>query len=1130
MVIISRFCESSRLSFLILIILQFSLRSESTRLEDNQVSTSSLSTQSTPISQLTSKPPSSKLLEENENDEEADENKFSYKNHEDDHSYYAGRSLMFTSRIRNRHQNQNHYHSHNYESQYGKSKSTNSNDYQSIRDLKIDRDEEGEALKTVDYVEKEWQLMFRAFDLFQDGLSSSMLQKVGKETDQFEKILSRLEPECRRSINHAWDSLKKHKLWALRMVDSNGKIPSGVTYGRFSSPGDYEECLSVKVDESIYKQSGDKESSNFQSEHHKFHGKYCLIDFRLPLPERPHDKLLSVHDPVIDLSNTDLGKKFPEIKNYSGYASVFYEVGYMHGVCIPSTCDILDLTKSIGRVLEGLHIIVNNTVDCEEIFDEPQPFRTSQIVSMVFLFLLFSNAFIASGIHHLRSTKFFKRLSRGYRNCYNKNLHEQQSINDKLNEIQETSKIKSRNFNIKEWMIVNIKQASFYTECFSIQTNLNRLTKPDPRGLTFVHYTRIVAMALTVITHTAGLGTLQAITKPTDTSNSEQIFRDLLPQMLANAFSSIQIFFFMAGFMLVISTYPSIKREKGHISFIEYIIKRAIRLMPGIAATISLNFLWPLFVNGPMMSYFVRLIVIPCEANWWRTMLFLSNFDHVEKMCLRHSYFSASDYQLHVMAFPLLILLYKQPILSLIIAGLLTVAGFVAQVIMILTKTVLPFMMIDYIDKEAFFNVVHYIHHPVWNHMSAFFYGFIIGYLVVKQIRIEISDGFKKTLWIVLLPAGILSIFAPYFWNHYKRPIYRWQMVLYVIFDRFILLTTCAWLSYALMVLGRKPAASRKAAPPNLNLPNIVSLEQDKEMSKSDQTTQKSQLNRVPSNQKVEQLNVVKHQQVGESIPRQRSSPNILADRGNEENLTVYMRPAVSSLNVGEKNDSKSSYQSINSFSSQSPIIQPDIATQALNLQPAKKKQAPISNVNTLCLILSRLTFQLYLFNMIVLWVDVNNSKYYWFFSYYFIITKAAAVYICSSIMAMIFFITLESPCLTLYIMWVKSRAAARANKSESERNSNKFQSNGNKSGQQSKFVSQEQIQVYQASPKSLKSQTGGTFDGLCMRSSTGSGSNRNNGDEPSNRMPVFSFIDLSAPPISVQDSSITSVDDQTKV
>lgn len=173
-----------------------------------------------------------------------------------------------------------------------------------------------------------------------------------------------------------------------------------------------------------------------------------------------------------------------------------------------------------------------------------------------------------------------------------------------------------------------------YSECFSLQTNFYRLTKPDPRSLTFVHYTRIVAMAMTVITHTAGLGTLQAITKPADATNSDQIFRDFIPQMLANAFTSIQIFFFMAGFMLVLSTYPSVKREKGNLSFLEYAIKRAIRLMPGIAATIGVNFLWPLLVDGPMLTYFVRLIVLPCESNWWHSLLFMSNYDHVEKMVI----------------------------------------------------------------------------------------------------------------------------------------------------------------------------------------------------------------------------------------------------------------------------------------------------------------------------------------------------------------------------------------------------------------------------------------------------------------------------------------------------------------
>lgn len=1130
MVISGKCLVSTHLGQLLLISLLFSCsRSESFESKEEN---GALSASLTPTPVLHSP---SKLLEENnsidenENDDEDDtsennSNKFSWRNHEDDHSIYAGRSLM-SAEILKQHQ-QDHKIDHN-------SIKTDLDSDNSNHD-----DEEFEALKTVDYAEKEWQLMFRAFDLFYDSVSSSLFQQIGKQTDIFQEIVSKLAPECRRDLYHVRDSVKKHRLWALRMLDSNGKLPSGITYGRFSSPGDYEECLSVRVDELVYKGDGgvagrgSQQTVKNKPEYYKFHGKYCLLDFRLPLPERPRDKLLSVHESVLDLNKTELIKKFPEFQNFSGYASVFYEAGFMHAMCLPSTCDVQDLAKSVGNVLEGLHIIVNNTVDCEERSGKPLPLRTSQIISLVFLFLLFLNAFVASLVHYLKSSKLLDRLS----SSNNQRIQRQQpSSNEKLNELKETTK--SIKVNIAQGIIRKIKRAGFYSECFSIQTNLGRLTKPDPRGLTFVHYTRIIAMALTVITHTAGLGTLQAITKPADTRNSEEIFRDFIPQMLANAFTSIQIFFFMAGFMLVISTYPSIKREKGHMSFLEYIIKRAIRLMPGIAATISINFLWPLVVDGPMLSYFIRLIVVPCETKWWRTMFFLSNFDHVEKMCLRHSYFSASDYQLHVMAFPLLLMLYKQPAVSLFIAGLLTVAGFAAQIIMILTKTVVPFIMIDYIDMQAFFNVVHYIHHPVWNHASAFFYGFIIGYLVVKQIRIEMSERTKKILWFTLMPAGIISIFAPYFWNHYKRPIYRWQMVLYVVFDRLILLTTCAWLSYATMVLGRKPPP-KKAAAPNLNLPNIVSIEHDKEKLKSQlganngEPAQESK--EVTSSLNVEQQQpTINNKQAGQGntgMPRQRSSPNILTDREGEERPTVSMRQAISSVGMSKGSDKLREEQQV---SSSAPSKSGQLASKPQQ-DGQQRSQAPISNLNTLCLILSRLTFQLYLFNMVVLWIDVNNSKFPWFFSYYFIITKAAAVYVCSSLMAMIFFITLESPSLSLYITWVKSRAQARANRREQEAKMNNVNSGRQQqeATRQQSFVDQEQIQVFKASPESLKSQSGGTFDGLCMRSSTIVRVQNSDGDE-SIRAPVFSFIDLSAPPISVQDfSSTTSTgsNDQTKI
>jgi hypothetical protein len=1002
-------------------------------------------------------------------------NEFTWNHHRDDHGIYSGRSLMLSENIKP-HQEQ------------AEQEDEDELDEGTGRKSKL-ADDDPDPLKTIDYAEKEWNLMFRSFDLSYESLSSSILHELSKQTNLFQEIISRLDPKCQRDIYYTRDSIKKHKLWALRMIDSIGKLPSGITYGRFSSPGDYEECLSVRVDEHLY-----KDVKNNIVERHKFHGKYCLIDFRLPLPERPPDKLLSIHEPVLNFTDTEIGRKFPEMaRNYSAYASVFYEVGYLHAFCLPSTCDVHDVTKSIGKALEGIYVIVNNTVDCEERPpDATVSLRKSQWIAIVFLFVVFANALVASVAHNLLPKEIrqgsgteqrrasmrpptAKQEDAGRESSKGEGL---QNRIDRLNFLEEAKRLRiaHKDSSIKRLLSDLSLKYKFYADCFSIQRNFERLTKPDPRGLTFVHYTRIVAMALTVITHTGALGTLQAITKPADASNSEQIFRDLIPQMLANAFTSIQVFFFMAGFMLVISTFPSIKRDKGHISFMEYAVKRAIRLMPGLAATICLNFIWPLVVDGPMLRYFDRAIVEPCETNWWHTMAFLSNFDHVEKMCLRHSYFSASDYQLHIIAFPLLVLLYKQPSLSLFLASILTLSGFVAQVIMILTKLVVPFMMVDMVDKEAFFNVVHYLHHPVWNHMSAFFYGFLIGYLVVKQIRINLSETTIKRIWFVMMPVGAASIFAPYYWNHYKRPLHRWQMVLYVIFDRFILLSTCAWLSYATMVLARKPPAKRQPAPAkSVETPKQETRLENGQMggvkSAIEQALTKGPPNTLasfdggrlpvvtlqtessPTNVTRLTLAAAHSRPPLTSLPRQRSSPNLenLQQQPQQQHQPTMLQPdpsralnggrlirTVSGSNLATIAETSQTTGSAPLASGGGPVDElkdaPKVAAAAASTgglpatqRPKSRGQAPVSNMNILCLVLSRLTFQLYLFNMVVLCVDVNHSKYFWFFSYYFIIIKAAAVYICSALMAMIFFVVLESPSLTLYIAWVKGRAAARA-------------------------------------------------------------------------------------------------------
>lgn len=435
---------------------------------------------------------------------------------------------------------------------------------------------------------------------------------------------------------------------------------------------------------------------------------------------------------------------------------------------------------------------------------------------------------------------------------------------------------------------------------------------------------------------------------------------------------------------------------------------------------------------------------------------------------------------------------------ALSIAGLLTVCGFVAQVIMVTTKPLFTFMMVDYLDLDVVFNTIHYFHHPVWNHMSAFFYGFITGYLIVKQIRFNISEKAATRISLFVLPLGFCAIFAPYFWNHYKRPIEKWQMIVYAIVDRLIVLSICAWIAYAALVLSRKPKKQVKTNSQTeceksknvgtiqsnnqldqprikLDIPIIIRSPSDFGSELGGLRGGNLGLTPSPSWQSMKQVlsvasmndvindganlasgksetSIPSLEQVMvssntsfQSLSRHQSSPNF--NKATE--LYLSSRPVLkTALSFGEVKRINSKKQSSsspakNSFSHTDLQEQSNMTNHSKQIDGAKtnehsmkdnlvkpqetqtrRRQTILCNVNILCLMLSRLTFQLYLFNMVVLWIDVTHSKYTWHFSYYFIIMKSTAIYIMSALFATVFFVVFESPTVAVFILWSKSRAA----------------------------------------------------------------------------------------------------------
>ena len=115
------------------------------------------------------------------------------------------------------------------------------------------------------------------------------------------------------------------------MLDSSGRLPTGLLSGTITSYGDYDQCMATEglVDESI-----------------PVTGKYCFINIRPPLP--PIGDSLNLTGTPYESSwvNDRMG---PYARMYARVAS---------GVCIPSVCHESEVTQVLRNGMFYLVFVI----------------------------------------------------------------------------------------------------------------------------------------------------------------------------------------------------------------------------------------------------------------------------------------------------------------------------------------------------------------------------------------------------------------------------------------------------------------------------------------------------------------------------------------------------------------------------------------------------------------------------------------------------------------------------------------------------------------------------------------------------------------------------------------------------
>lgn len=217
---------------------------------------------------------------------------------------------------------------------------------------------------------------------------------------------------------------------------------------------------------------------------------------------------------------------------------------------------------------------------------------------------------------------------------------------------------------------------------------------------------------------------------------------------------------------------------------------RAIRLLIPMIGILSLHFLWPLLGDGPVYEKFTGQLLNACRTNWWKNLLLVNNYDQTPDLCLVHTWFLSADFQLHLIAYPLVVLFSLSETLGILLNLALILAGAVVPAILHYQRHA-PATLSAFIEvlSRHFFEDMKHLYYPVHIHLSSYFVGFLLGYLLLKSIKknrdavrrhskmAKSTFSFQKKNCILLIftfmfgAIAVISVFGAYAWCREEGPL-----------------------------------------------------------------------------------------------------------------------------------------------------------------------------------------------------------------------------------------------------------------------------------------------------------------------------------------------------------------------
>ncbi|XP_029644314.1 nose resistant to fluoxetine protein 6-like [Octopus sinensis] len=511
--------------------------------------------------------------------------------------------------------------------------------------------------------------------------------------------------------------------WALQMLDSYGKPPSGILEGDFTFPGSFDECNSAKV-------AIPANSTEFMLQ--PFKPKYCQVIF-------PIKALTSMNDMLVGGS-----------------------IGGLHmGACFPDSCQAKDIQNLIQYDIHLLPKSISGNISSVVQCEEDRGYDSKAIISLIIISIFLLHIFLG--------TLYDVLLQSGKSSS---NAAAQNGINNSLPTSTQDVSLKEKEAHVNcngtktpSKSDEELDAVSKFLLTFSVYKNAKKLLSTNqPDGtLTCIHGIRFLSMTWVILGHTYifGMPIWRNLTIIQDFA------KNFAFQGIANAMVSVDTFFLLSGLLVSYGNFKALEKTEGKFGWVYYYIHRFWRLTPPYMLVMMVYI--PLFRYWGDGPYWPKdgFEINYCKDTWYFNLLYINNFlsDPQKGMCMSWTWYLSNDMQFYIISPIFILALYHSEIVGFVLIGVFSLAQLITTGVVSTTEKLPPVMFSQDSDiSQKYFTDIYV---KPYIRIGPYLIGILVGYLLYKnKCKMRMNRYVCAVLWMMATISAVSILYGLYNLNN----------------------------------------------------------------------------------------------------------------------------------------------------------------------------------------------------------------------------------------------------------------------------------------------------------------------------------------------------------------------------